>query len=237
MTNAGGTTSRTSTRRPRRTCSNRRSRTFGTRAPRASPRSAPARSIPSRRACSSCDPFKIPLLAEGLRARRRLEPHRLLWGAHDATPTSSTSTPSTIAARPSRASTPPRSRREASGIPGVIDPAARGRSQKRRRAAHHRLPRARARHHAGDQQPRGRGFSRLGPAFDRRLKVFKTLGNWRAEHRFYRRDEKGQVVKEERPPHGRHAVSHHLGSEAGEGPARSKDTRIQPDALDERMGY
>lgn len=28
-----------------------------------------------------------------------------------------------------------------------------------------------------------------------RLKVFKTLQNWRAEHRLYRRDEKGKVVK------------------------------------------
>jgi hypothetical protein len=80
-------------------------------------------------------------------------------------------------------------------IPGVIDPAARGRSQK-----------------DGEQlivQYRELGLD-IAPAinsreagihavFERlsvgRLKVFKTLSNWRAEHRFYRRDEKGQVVK------------------------------------------
>lgn len=80
-------------------------------------------------------------------------------------------------------------------IPGVIDPAARGRSQK-----------------DGDaliDQYRGLGLD-LMPAdnavesgiyavWERlstgRLKAFRSLGNWFAEYRIYRRDEKGRVVK------------------------------------------
>lgn len=81
-------------------------------------------------------------------------------------------------------------------IPGVIDPAARGRNQK-----------------DGDQllqQYVDLGLS-LQTAINAReaglyavwqrmsggkLKVFKSLGNWLSEFRLYRRDEKGNVVKE-----------------------------------------
>lgn len=81
-------------------------------------------------------------------------------------------------------------------IPGVIDPAARGRAQK-----------------DGEQlieSYRGLGLN-LVPAnnaveagiyavWERlstgRLKVFKTMQNWQAEYRLYRRDENGKIVKE-----------------------------------------
>ncbi len=81
-------------------------------------------------------------------------------------------------------------------IPGVIDPASRGRSQ-----------------HDGQQLMtlyRGQGLN-LTPAindveagiyavYERlttgRLKVFRTLNNWLSEFRFYRRDEQGRIVKE-----------------------------------------
>ena len=81
-------------------------------------------------------------------------------------------------------------------IPGVIDPASRGRGQK-----------------DGDQlldQYQQLGLD-IMPAINAReagiyavwqrlsggkLKVFESLGSWRAEFRLYRRDEKGAIVKE-----------------------------------------
>lgn len=81
-------------------------------------------------------------------------------------------------------------------IPGVIDPAARGRSQK-------------------DGERLIITYGELGlhltPAINAvesglydtwmrletgRLKVFKTLGNFKAEYMLYRRDEKGEIVKQ-----------------------------------------
>jgi hypothetical protein len=70
-----------------------------------------------------------------------------------------------------------------------------------------------------------------------KLKVFKTLGNWRAEQRFYRRDEKGKIVKEN--DHLMDATRYLIISGLKRAKVRPivKDTRMQPAALDTGMGY
>jgi hypothetical protein len=80
-------------------------------------------------------------------------------------------------------------------IPGVIDPAARGRMQTdgKRLIVDYRelgleLQPAENSVEAGLQAV----WERLSTG---KIKVFKTLQNWRAEHRLYRRDEKGHIVK------------------------------------------
>ncbi|SKB32455.1 phage terminase large subunit family protein [Sphingopyxis flava] len=80
-------------------------------------------------------------------------------------------------------------------IPGVIDPAANGRSQidGQRLLANYinlglHLISAENSVEAGIYDV----FERLSTG---RLKVFRTLTNWLAEYRIYRRDEKGKVVK------------------------------------------
>jgi phage terminase large subunit-like protein len=81
-------------------------------------------------------------------------------------------------------------------IPGVIDPAARGRSQK---DGEQLLQNYRD---LGLQlQPANNAVETgLYAVWERlsgnRLKVFKTLHNWLSEYRIYRRDDKGRVVKE-----------------------------------------
>ena len=81
-------------------------------------------------------------------------------------------------------------------IPGAIDPAARGRSQRDGEQLIHdykelglNLKPANNAIHAG-----------LDAVLDRlatgRLKVFSTCRNWRMEYRIYRRDEKGHIVKQ-----------------------------------------
>lgn len=122
-------------------------------------------------------------------------------------------------------------------IPGVIDPAARGRSQA-----------------DGEQliiQYRELGLD-VTPAINSReagihavwerlsvgrLKVFKTLGNWRAEHRFYRRDEKGAVVKEN--DHLMDATRYLVISGLKRAKVRpiDKNSRMQPAGKDPVMGY
>ncbi|WP_042700734.1 phage DNA packaging protein GP2 [Azospirillum sp. B506] len=118
-----------------------------------------------------------------------------IWGAHDI----NTDTVYLYAehyrgqAEPSVHATAIRARGE--WIPGVIDPASRGRSQR-------------------DGQQLVQNYSDLGlklsladNAIDAgiddvwmrlatgRLKVFRTCLNWLAEYRLYRRDEKGKIVK------------------------------------------
>lgn len=81
-------------------------------------------------------------------------------------------------------------------IPGVIDPAARGRSQRDGEQLLH------------DYQQLGLDLttadnareSGLYQVWERlstgRLKVFRSLQNWLAEYRIYRRDERGRIIKE-----------------------------------------
>jgi hypothetical protein len=81
-------------------------------------------------------------------------------------------------------------------IPGVIDPAARGRSQ----ADCQQLMRLYAdlglKLIAADNSVDSGIFEVWTRLSTGRLKVFSTLRNWLAEYRIYRRDEKGHIVKE-----------------------------------------
>lgn len=81
-------------------------------------------------------------------------------------------------------------------IPGVIDPASRGRAQKdgdqlltNYTDLGLRLVKAVNAVDSGIDEV----WTRLSEG---RLKVFSNLQNWRAEYRMYRRDEKGRIVKE-----------------------------------------
>jgi hypothetical protein len=122
-------------------------------------------------------------------------------------------------------------------IPGVIDPAARGRSQEdgKQLIVQYRelgldiAPAINSRE-AGIHAV----FERLSVG---RLKVFKTLSNWRAEHRFYRRDEKGQVVKKN--DHLMDATRYLIISGLRRAKVRpiDKDTVMQPRVGDTGMGY
>lgn len=81
-------------------------------------------------------------------------------------------------------------------IPGVIDPAARGRSQhdgaQLLRIYQGLLPKLSTANNAVEA-----GLHRVWMRMSSgRLKVFKHLQNWLMEYRLYRRDEKGQVVKQ-----------------------------------------
>ena len=80
-------------------------------------------------------------------------------------------------------------------IPGLIDPAARGRQQKDGEQLWQNyldlgldLAMAKNPVESGLEAV----FQRLSTG---RLKVFSTLQNWRAEYRLYRRDEKGAIIK------------------------------------------
>lgn len=83
-------------------------------------------------------------------------------------------------------------------VPGVIDPASRGRSQADGQALFEqytsnplnlKLQTAINAREAGIHAV----WERLSGG---KLKVFKSLGNWRSEFRLYRRDEKGNIVKQ-----------------------------------------
>jgi len=81
-------------------------------------------------------------------------------------------------------------------IPGVIDPAARGRSQKdgeQLLKLYQELGLSLAVADNSVESGLYEVWMRLSTG---RLKVFKTLQNWLGEYRIYRRDEKGRVVKE-----------------------------------------
>lgn len=81
-------------------------------------------------------------------------------------------------------------------IPGVIDPAARGRGQKDGAQL------------LKDYRELGLKLTEANNALEsgiydvwmllstQRIKVFRTLMNWQAEYRLYRRDEKGKIVQE-----------------------------------------
>ena len=81
-------------------------------------------------------------------------------------------------------------------IPGFIDPASRGRSQRdgsQLLADYLMLGLKLTTADNGVESGLYSVWNRLSTG---RLKVFKNLGNWFEEFRLYRRDEKGQVVKE-----------------------------------------
>lgn len=81
-------------------------------------------------------------------------------------------------------------------IPGVIDPASSGSSQidgKRLRQVYTELGLNLTLADNSVEAGIHAVHERLATG---RLKVFRTLQNWRNEHRFYRRDEQGRIVKE-----------------------------------------
>lgn len=81
-------------------------------------------------------------------------------------------------------------------IKGVIDPAARGRSQvdgKRLIVEYQKLGLNISPADNAVEAGLYAVWSRLSAG---RLKVFRTLSNWQAERRLYRRDENGKIVKE-----------------------------------------
>lgn len=81
-------------------------------------------------------------------------------------------------------------------IPGVVDPAARGRSQADGQNLLQIYQDLGLNLMAADNSVEAGIYEVWTRLSTGRLKVFSTLTNWRAEYRLYRRDEKGRVVKE-----------------------------------------
>jgi phage terminase large subunit-like protein len=82
------------------------------------------------------------------------------------------------------------------GIPGVIDPASRGRSQKDGEQLMQIYTDLGLDISAADNSRESGLFEVHQRLATGRLKVFKSLKPWLAEYRIYRRDEKGHVVKQ-----------------------------------------
>ena len=80
-------------------------------------------------------------------------------------------------------------------IPGVIDPAARGRSQKDGEQLLQQYTDLGLNLTAADNAVEAGIYAVWQRLSGGRLKVFRTLQNWLAEYRVYRRDDKGRVVK------------------------------------------
>lgn len=80
-------------------------------------------------------------------------------------------------------------------IPGVIDPAARGRSQKDGEQLMQQYQDLGLNLTAADNGVESGIYAVWQRLSGGRLKVFRTLQNWLAEYRVYRRDDKGRVVK------------------------------------------
>lgn len=80
-------------------------------------------------------------------------------------------------------------------IPGVIDPAARGRSQRDGEQLMQQYSDLGLHLTAADNAVEAGLYSVWQRLSGGRLKIFKTLQNWFAEYRVYRRDDKGRIVK------------------------------------------
>lgn len=144
-----------------------------------------------------CDPFRIPEFwkrAYGLDVGWKKT--ACIWGAID--PVSDTVY---LYSAHYRGESPPSTHAAAIGargtwVPGVIDPAARGRSQSDGEVLIQTY-----RDLGLDLMPADNAVDAgLFEVWERletgRLKVFRTLLDWLAEFRMYRRDEKGRIVKE-----------------------------------------
>ncbi len=81
-------------------------------------------------------------------------------------------------------------------IPGVIDPAARGRSQHDGARLFEQYIALGLTLVAADNAREAGIYGVWSRLSTGRLRVFRTLQNWRSEYRIYRRDEKGAIVKE-----------------------------------------
>jgi hypothetical protein len=80
---------------------------------------------------------------------------------------------------------------------GVIDPAARGRSQIDGRRMFALYQAAGLHLHLADNAVEAGLYAVWERLSTGRLKVFRSMSNWRREHMFYRRDEKGAIVKKD----------------------------------------
>lgn len=81
-------------------------------------------------------------------------------------------------------------------IPGVVDPAARGRSQHDGHDLMQMYLTLGLNLTAADNSVEAGIYEVWTRLSTGRLRVFKTLANWLSEYRIYRRNEKGQIVKE-----------------------------------------
>lgn len=81
-------------------------------------------------------------------------------------------------------------------IPGVIDPASRGRSQADGQSLMDTYRDLGLLVRAADNSRESGIYQVWERLSTGRLKVFKTLQNWLAEYRIYRRDEHGRIIKE-----------------------------------------
>lgn len=81
-------------------------------------------------------------------------------------------------------------------IPGVIDPASRGRSQKDGEQLFAAYEQLGLRLTPANNAVEAGIYEAWGRLSTGRLKVFRTLQNFLGEYRIYRRDEKGKIVKE-----------------------------------------
>ena len=81
-------------------------------------------------------------------------------------------------------------------IPGVIDPAARGRSQHDGEVLFDKYRELGLNLATADNAVEAGIFEVWSRLSTGRLKVFSTLQNWLSEYRLYRRDERGRIVKE-----------------------------------------
>lgn len=81
-------------------------------------------------------------------------------------------------------------------IPGVIDPAARGRAQKDGESLMDNYKDLGLLIRKADNSREAGIYAVWERLSTGRLKVFRTMQNWLAEYRIYRRDEKGHIIKE-----------------------------------------
>jgi hypothetical protein len=81
-------------------------------------------------------------------------------------------------------------------IPGVVDPASRGRNQKDGTKLIEEYTSLGLDLHPADNAVEAGLFAVYRRLASGRLKVFSHLQNWKSEARLYRRDEKGKIVKE-----------------------------------------
>jgi hypothetical protein len=197
------------------------------------------RDLPGRGERLPLRPVPDPgLLAQGSTVSTSAGTARRPSGARTiATPTPSTSTPSTIAARPSPASTPRASKLEATG--------SRASSTRQRAGAARRTASSSSSITASSgstspppsQQRRGgnlRTWERLSVG---KLKVFRTLRTGGRSTAFYRRDEKGAVVKKN--DHLMDGTRYLMLSGMKRAKVRpiDKNTVMQPAVADTGMGY
>jgi Terminase RNaseH-like domain len=116
---------------------------------------------------------------------------------------------------------------DSSPIPGVIDPAARGRSQIDGQRLIDLYTAAGLDLEPADNSVEAGIYAIRQRLVAGKLKVFKSLTNWLAEYRLYRRDEKGKVFKsfDHAQDSGRYCISSGLERARQPGPRRSPYAR------------